>query len=116
MSIFNFIPYCIYIFCIKIINLEPGWNTWTNPNISVPPPQLPLRHTLLPEPPFGPPNTSIPPPFDIQSDGYWQRFSNTNPERIELQTKVPNLMPPLEHLLPTPLDAAKRKTLPTWIR
>lgn len=55
--------------------------------------------------------TNTPPPsLDLRSDEYWQRFASQNERSGDAANKI--------HLdqLPSPLDAAKRKSLPAWIR
>lgn len=82
--------------------LEPGWNTWTNPNVQQSAP--PFRQPLLPDP------TNV--SNKNSSNTLWQNFHNSDQSGSLDKTK------PAVNIenFPTPLDAAKRKTLPAWIR
>ncbi len=83
---------------------EPGWNTWTNPNVQQSAP--PFRQPLLPDPTNASNKNS--------SSTLWQNFPNSNSD----QSGSTDKMKPAVNIdnFPTPLDAAKRKTLPAWIR
>lgn len=87
--------------------LEPGWNTWTNPNVQQSTP--PFRQPLLPDP------TNVSNVSNKNSSStMWQNFSNSNSDQSGSLDKTK----PAVNIdnFPTPLDAAKRKTLPAWIR
>lgn len=81
---------------------EPGWNTWTNPNVQQSTP--PFRQPLLPDPT----NTSS----KNSSIRLWKVVPDSDADQSGSTDK---LKPVIENF-PTPLDAAKRKTLPAWIR
>ncbi|KAJ6637005.1 Arginine/serine-rich protein PNISR [Pseudolycoriella hygida] len=83
---------------------KPGWNTWTNPNVQQQAP--PFRQPLLPDPS----NASN----KNTSSGPWQNFPNSNSDQSGSNEKTKPTVN-IENF-PTPLDAAKRKTLPAWIR
>lgn len=123
-----------------------GWNTWTNPKLmhhhqrqsfrqsssmdpfsqnsflqksesniwpplNVPPPNMPPLNM----PPPNMPPTNIPPP-NVSLSG--SMGANSNYAGISSQLDV-NSLPGIDinvDVMPTPLDATQRKSLPAWIR
>lgn len=100
------------------IQAEPGWNTWTNPNLPAIPPPLRPPHFIPAV--GGPAQLIVDPAAHIQptADRIWPRHSSRHPAATEFQHNSGSNSPTIEMAphLPVALDAAKRKTLPTWIR
>lgn len=91
--------------------IEPGWNTWTNPNLAQSP-QAPINKQPLLPPPFA--SSSSENSLDVRSDSYWQRLTEQGNRTGEHNSK-PSTQLPMDQF-PSAIDAAKRKTLPNWIR
>lgn len=87
---------------------EPGWNTWTNPNIaSIPPPLRPPN--FVPGNSVNPTSSLWPPRHRLPHQSEMMFHTNSGSNSPSTNTEM------AQHL-EVPLDAAKRKTLPTWIR
>ncbi|KAG4078984.1 hypothetical protein HA402_001639 [Bradysia odoriphaga] len=80
---------------------KPGWNTWTNPNVQQSAP--PFRQPLLPDPTNASNKNS---PSTLWHNSNSDQSGST--DKAKPSVNIDNF--------PTPLDAAKRKTLPAWIR
>lgn len=119
----EFLLLIIFLIRKTIFLKEPGWNTWTNPNNNLAPSS---SQTAMNEMRHQPPLLPDPNMFndiDLRTgDGYWtanQRFPVSKDSHIQSSLNLDDQSPKSNsesQSEPFSLDAAKRKTLPAWIR